>query len=336
MSRQLVLEGERHLRLRETEPRALEPGEVRVAVAAAGICGSDVHGFSGRNDRRAPGTVMGHEVSGRIVETGPGVHDLRVGDHVAVNPIVACGTCEPCAAGYDNLCVVRRLYGCVPELPGAFADEMVVRAANAVVLPVDVPIELGALAEPLAVGWHATGIGAELAGLDQTLVIGGGPIGLGAALAAAARGHAPPVVVEPVAARREVARRLGLQAVAPDALDIGRAGFDVVLDCAGFPSTFALALSLVRPRGTVVFVGLAQHEIPMNAELVEVGERRISGSAAYTRADFRHAAALIAGGHVDVAPMIELEVGFDGLIRAFDDYADGRSTAIKAVLRPSR
>jgi len=148
--RQLVFGGPFVLAVEETTPAPLGPGEIRVAVHSVGVCGSDIHGYAGVNSRRSPGMVMGHEVVGTVCELGPGVDGPALGDAVAVNPIVSCGECELCRAGDENLCERRRIYGCVPGLPGAYADLFAVPAGNAVPFDGPAPLEWGALVEPFA------------------------------------------------------------------------------------------------------------------------------------------------------------------------------------------
>jgi threonine dehydrogenase-like Zn-dependent dehydrogenase len=130
-------------------------GQAVVEVIATGICGSDFHGYSGENGRRHPGQVMGHETVGRIYELGPDAEALSVGQLVTVNPVMSCGECWACQSGQEQWCSRRVVLGVAPEIPAAFADRVAVPAANIVPLPEDMPEELGALVEPMAVGYHA-------------------------------------------------------------------------------------------------------------------------------------------------------------------------------------
>src|SRR5919201_3945717 len=224
--RQLVFHGPRRLAVEDAEPLPVGPGEVRVAVRAVGVCGSDVHGYAGVNARRVPGMVMGHEAVGVVAEIGGGVDEARVGDVVAINPITSCGECEFCVAGLENLCERRRIYGCVPELTGGYAETIVVRAANAIPFNGPAPREWGALVEPLSVGAHAAGVG-EIGSGDDVFVVGGGPIGVAAALAARRRGARRVVVSEPLGHRRAVAEQLGLETVDPRNAEGPRSEFSV-------------------------------------------------------------------------------------------------------------
>lgn len=323
VSSQWVLEGPSQLTLRDAPSAARASGEAVLEVVAAGICGSDVHGFAGVNARRAPGTVMGHEVAGRVLEGPSGI-----GTTVAVWPIVACGACPSCAAGRAHLCTARRLYGCTPELPGGFASTMTVTASSLVALPDGVPAEWGALVEPLAVGHHAIALAGVAPG-DRVAVIGGGPIGIAAAIAARRAGVEQLVVVEPMAARRDTLAALGLEAVAPESAP---RGVDVVAECVGHASTVAAAIAASRPGGTVVCVGLADSEVPVPWPSVVIEERRLVGSSAYTLDEFRAVAASLADGDVDFGRLIERRIGLDEVAAAFDDYAAGRTTAIKTLV----
>jgi 2-desacetyl-2-hydroxyethyl bacteriochlorophyllide A dehydrogenase len=307
---------------------------VRVATHAVGICGSDVHGYVGANDRRVPDMVMGHEASGVIIEHGPGVEAPEVGTLVAINPAVTCGECEFCLTpGRDNFCRFRRLYGCVRELPGAFAESIVVRVENVVALDGPAPPEWGALVEPLAVGDHGAALvtGTPAAGV---LVIGAGPIGLGAALSAQRRGAGRVVVSEPQPHRRAVAEALGLQTHDPLAEGAPLERFGAVIECVAAPATLRAALDLVEPGGEIIMVGLGELELPLPMTPLVVGERAIRGSFNYTRESFADVARWVMSQEVDLGPIIESRVDLDGVVDAFAEYAAGTRVATKTLFTP--
>jgi 2-desacetyl-2-hydroxyethyl bacteriochlorophyllide A dehydrogenase len=329
--RQLVFHGPWKLAVEEAEPPPLARDEVRIAVHSVGVCGSDIHGYAGVNARRQPGMVMGHEAVGTIAEVGADVTGLETGTYVVIDPILSCGRCEQCLAGSDNLCEARRIYGCVPGLAGAYADAFDVKAANCVSFDGAVPTEWGALVEPLSVGARGARVG-EVGEGDDVFVVGGGPIGIAAALAARRRGAARVVVSEPLRHRREVAERLGFETLDPREADTPRSAFPIAIECVGHSETLAAALGSVRPRGRVVFVGLAEETIDLPTTPLMVGERSISGSSAYAADDFRATAAWAASGEVDLAPLIESRVDLDGLPTVFDGYANGTLDAMKTLL----
>ena len=327
--RRLILNAFGDLRVQEgPEPALPGPREVILAPAAVGICGSDVHGYAGTSGRRSPGMVMGHEAAGRIESVGPGVEGLAPGASVALNPVVTCGKCDACRSGRDNLCEQRRLYGCVPGLDGAFADRMVVRADNVVALRGGAPLEYAALAEPLAVGTHAVRIAGVGPG-SRVLVVGGGPIGAGAALAARRAGAERVLVSEPETHRRAVLTAMGLDAVEPAGVPPQAA--EVALECVGLPATTAAALEGVEPGATVVMVGITTPELVLPSAALVMGERRLVGSAVYTRSDFEKTVASIDAGELDVGPLIEARVTLPEVIDAFAGYSDGSLTAMKTL-----
>lgn len=324
MGLSVVLDGPRDLRVRARPEVAAACGEVRVRPLAVGICGSDVHGYLGLNDRRPPGTTMGHELAALVTDaTSP--LDGRL---VVVDPVRTCGACLACRAGADNRCARRELYGCSPDLPGGFAETMIVRAENLV--PVDPGLDpaVAALTEPLAVGVHAVERVA-LAGAD-VLVVGGGPIGLGAALAAREAGAASVQVSEPDAHRRDVLAGLGLRALRPE--DVTPGEVSVVLECVGITPTVAAALTAVADGGTVVVVGVAQPAWELDAAAVVMGERTLSGSAVYTRAEFARTADWVAAHAALLAPVVEHRVALDDVPGAFAAYGAGTLDAVKTLM----
>ncbi|MEX2376364.1 MAG: alcohol dehydrogenase catalytic domain-containing protein [Dehalococcoidia bacterium] len=333
MVRQLVFGGVGRCFVESIDEAALGPGQVRIRPLAAGICGSDVHGFSGENDRRSPGQVMGHEFVGEVVESADDGAAWK-GRIVTVNPVTGCGECQLCLEGGPNLCQKRQIIGCAIQLPGAFAEEVIVPAENVVPFEGSVPSELGALVEPLSVGTHAAGV-SGLSSTSSVAVLGGGPVGLGAALAAHRRAAEDLVVSEPDGHRREIVAALGLVAVPPDDDALEPGGFDVVIDCVGAASTVGQACQLVKPAGTVVVPGLGQATVPLPMAAVVMGERIVRGSAVYRPDEFRETADWVASGEIDLEPLIEDRIGLDALPAAFTAYADGSRTAFKTLYCPA-
>jgi len=157
------------------------PGEVRVRIAACGICGSDVHGFTGSTGRRIPPLVMGHEAAGTVDAVGAGVDDLAIGTRVALDSTVFCGQCSHCLAGRENLCTERQVLGvsCGPyRRYGCFAEQVVVPRRVAYSIPDSLDFIAASLLEPLTIALHAVhlaGVGPET---RSAVVVGAGPIGL--------------------------------------------------------------------------------------------------------------------------------------------------------------
>lgn len=332
--RQLVFAGTGRFSVDDVESRPLGEHEVRVRVLAAGICGSDVHGFTGANDRRQPGQVMGHEAVGEIIETVNGAEGPAIGDIVVINPVISCGACLRCSQSQQNLCEERRIVGCVPELPGAFADEVVVPTPNAIPFAGGAPAEWGSLVEPFAVGAHAASRAGSIEG-RSAVIIGGGPIGLGAALAVERQAPRRLLVVEPIAHRRGLLERLGFVVVAPGNAELQGGAFEVVIECVGHAATVVDAMRLAAPAGVIVVPGLGEPSVPIPMADLVMGERTIAGTAVYTPEDFRATAEWVASGERDLGPVIEGGVELEELPGVFDGYADGSLTAFKTIFRPS-
>jgi L-iditol 2-dehydrogenase len=317
----------------------LQPDEVRVAVHASGICGSDVHGYVGSTGRRRPGVVMGHEAAGEIVEVGGGVRGIRLGDRVALRSILPCGACEACARGERNVCANRRGLGM--HLDGAYADEVVVPATLAMRIPASVPYERAALIEPLGVALHAvnlTPFGID----DDVVIVGAGAIGLLALLAVRDRGAARIVVTDRSRHRLALAHRLGadvtIDATTGDPIAAIRkatdgSGADAVIEAVGIGPTVQQAIGAARTGGHVTWVGNSAPvvEVPMQ----EVVTRELTIRGAYgSTTEFDDAAELIASGRIDVGPLIEHQAPLDDGPSLFRALGEGRLDAAKVLLRP--
>ena len=318
------------------------PGDVLVEVLATGICGSDIHGYSGENGRRVRGQVMGHETVGRVLAVGSGVPGdaVAVGDAVTVNPVLWCGRCRQCAAGREQACPDKRVIGVAPELHSAFAERMAVRAENVVRLPAGMPVEHGALVEPLAVGYHALVRGGCGAG-ETVLVLGGGPIGQACVLAALRMGAERVAVSEPSPRRRELNARLGAAVVDPGTADVPaavRAALDgeptLVVDAVGSSGTLATAFACAPIGATVVLVGMGAPALDVAAYEISTRERSVVGSFCYSAAEFRDTAQWAATVPDALATLIEGRTDLDGAPASFEALARGTEQASKVLVYP--
>ncbi len=318
------------------EPEA-GPGQAIVAVRAVGICGSDVHGYTGESGRRTPGTAMGHEFTGEVTAVGSGLSPDWLGKRVVVQPIVACATCDQCLGGYPHRCRNRRLLG--GNISGAMTERVAVPAANLVPLSDTVSFEHGTLAEPLAVGIHAVHSMGDLSG-SAVLIAGSGPIGLLTMVAARQAGARLVVMTDIVARRREVAKRLGADVVLDSRAQDWRqqlAGIaergevDVAVDAVGIAATFEQALLAVRPGGTVIALGGWQ-TVPVNLSRLVTREVHVVGSVTYTPGEFAEACRWLLERRFDPAAIVTHIRRLDEGREVFIELAAGRSDAIKTVL----
>jgi threonine dehydrogenase-like Zn-dependent dehydrogenase len=345
--RALVFRGPAELGVEERPDPEPGPDEVLLRITATGICGSDLHGYTGENGRRHPGQIMGHETVGRIVEVGadvPADRGLTVGRVATVNPVIGCGACAECAAGNGQLCPRRRIIGVDPTLVSAFAELMVAPAGNVVALPDGVPEEHGALVEPLAVGYHAA-LRGQVGPDDRVLVIGGGPIGQACALAGRRLGAGRLVASEPNPSRRALIGRLGFRTVSPPG---GAAGGDpiagqvadvlggpatVVLDAVGTGASLADALAAAALGARIVLVGMNAPQITLAAYGVSVGERSLIGSFCYASRDFLATAEWVASRPAGIEHLVEGRVPLSAAADAFARLASGALDASKVLVR---
>jgi len=308
------------------------PGEVVIDSIVSAVCGSDLHGFREASPRRIPPLVMGHETVGRIGAVGTGVDPERLGQRVVLKPIVSCGRCDACLAGDINRCREGRLVG--RDLAGGFAERFAVPATAAVPVPAELPDDAAVLTEPLANAEHVTERAVREG--DVVFVIGSGPIGALMVRAAFLHRARQVVVTDTNPERLTFAAAQGADAVpSDDALASVTAatdgwGADVVIDAAGFESTWALGLQAVRPGGRVFEIGLGAPAGKVDFFTVLGKEVTITGSYAWTDQDFARSLELLADGALAADGWLT-RVPLAAGQAAFEDLAD-RGRPFKVLL----
>jgi threonine dehydrogenase-like Zn-dependent dehydrogenase len=283
---------------------------------------------------------MGHETVGRVRELATDVAGLTVGELVTVNPVMSCHACPACLSGQEQWCSRRVVLGVAPEIPAAFADQVVAPAANIVPLPDDMPEELGALVEPMAVGYHAVRRGQPIAD-DRVLVIGGGPIGQACLLAAQRLGVQSLALSDVSASRRDLCARLGAAVIDPtggnfaDAVAAELGGpATLVVDAVGISQTVADALAASALGGRIVLVGMGSPQLELSAYALSTAERSLIGAFTYNAAEFIDTAEYVGTVPEGIDALIDGRVGWEGAPQSFDDLARGRSTASKILVFP--
>lgn len=326
----LVYHGPGSMRWQDWPDPRPGPQDVLVDVRAAGICGSDLHGYEGRSNRRHAPMVMGHELAGRVIALGAHADRALLGRRIVVQPFVHCGTCDACARGATNLCRNRRYIGTTCD--GGMAERVVVPGANA--LPIDdaLPDTHAALTEPLAVALHAAARCGELRGA-RVRVAGGGAIGLLTLVALRRAGAVDVQVVEPLESRRAVARSLGATA----AVDPGEASantddtFDVAVDAVGAEPTFAACVAAVRPAGTVLALG-GWTSVRTDLSRIVTRELTVIGSFNFTPTTFERSLRMLERGEVDADRLVGAGMPMADGADAFRQLADRTVDAVKLVL----
>ena len=337
-----VLHAPKDLRFEEIADEDLGERDVRVDVAAGGICGSDLHYFFhggfGTVRLKQP-MILGHEVSGTIGAIGSGVRSVKVGQLVAVDPGIACGTCRYCQDGLQNQCLDMRFFGSAmrfPHVQGAFRQSLTIGERQARVLPATVTASQAAFAEPLAVALHAMTRAGALLG-KRVLVTGAGPIGALTVAAARMCGAAEIVAVDvakaPLAAARKMGADHAIDASAdPDwatRYEANKGTFDVAFEASGNERATRAAMMATRARGILVQLGMGgDMNVPMNLAVTK--EIDVRGSFRFYE-EFGWAVDCIASGRIDVLPILTETIAATDADRAFA-LAGDRSRAMKVHL----
>jgi threonine dehydrogenase-like Zn-dependent dehydrogenase len=303
-------------------------GETLIAVATAGVCGSDLSGFLGHSRRRKPPLVLGHELVGRRMD----------GRRVVANPLVACGRCTACMGGQQNLCASWRLLG-MDRTEGCYADYVVLPEAQVHDLPDELPDRRAVIAEPLANIVHLFRIAAPQP-FFRMGIVGGGTMGSLALLTALHLGVREILLQDVSEPRLAVARAMGATVAANVATEQGRGeatrfaagGLDLVLDASGSSPARQAAFDLCRPGGTVVLLGMGHERSEIDFVTSIRKEHRVVMSFAYTPVDFERALALLVAGAINIEPWTR-ELPLEAGQQAFDTMADAPGDTLKMLLR---
>lgn len=308
-----VKTGQAQLELHTIPEPTLRPRHVIIDVAAAGICGTDLHIMKDEYRARPPVT-LGHEVAGVIAAMGEGVQGFAVGQRVVTETYFSvCGRCEYCRTGYPNLCSQRASIGSMVD--GGFAPKLLVPASNLHLLPDRLEFPEAALIEPLACVVRGLLERNQLRAGDKVIITGPGAIGLLALLVAKAAGAKVLMIGTPAdQARLDLAQQLGADGVltagsadidtVPDTVnDLLGAPPDVAIECSGAAPAAHLLLSLVKKAGRYIQVGLYGQPITLDFDQVCYKELHVSGSFATTPSSWYRALAL-ASGVIDLKTIV--------------------------------
>jgi L-iditol 2-dehydrogenase len=292
-----------HIEVQDRPEPTAAAREAVVRIEAVGVCGSDTAYYKvGRiGDYVVDGPiVLGHEVSGEVVEIGSDVANVAVGDRVAIEPGTPCRTCRECMAGRYHLCP-DLVFLATPPYDGALVQRMAIDARNLHRIPDEMTYEEAALLEPLSVGiWGCRRAGLEPG--DDVLVTGAGPVGLLAAATAWAFGAASVTLTDVSEFRLDLARRMGFATERSDAQS--DATFDVLLECSGAAGVLGEAMRRLRPNGRAAMIGMSKEDL-IGLPLSQLNPQELTLSLVNR---YNHtwplAIALVASGRVDVKPLI--------------------------------
>ncbi len=328
------------LRIESAPTPDVGPGEVLVQLGAGGICGSDIHYyFEGRNGSfviREP-LIPGHEASGVVAAIGQGVTRVKVGDKVAVSPSHACGRCDFCRQGREQLCTNMKFLGSAslfPHVQGMFQEYFVMGERQCYPATGDVSLGELAFAEPLAVALHGLNRGPDLLG-KSVLITGAGTIGclmvMAARLGGAAKVTVSDVLDRPLAKAREVGADVTLRADR-DGEELAKPQFDAAFEVSGNFAALKTCIAACRKGSRIVQVGTLPHEpLPFVVNELMVKELDLSGAFRWG-IEFDWAVQYLQSRRVDVRPLLTGQFPLKDAVQAFELAKDkNRSTKVQVV-----
>jgi 2-desacetyl-2-hydroxyethyl bacteriochlorophyllide A dehydrogenase len=326
------------------EPELIDAGDAIVRIEATGVCGSDLHIYHGRVQIE-PGFTIGHEYVGTVIEAGPDVRDVAVGDRVLGCFQTACGRCWFCRHGWFHKCDSSRTFGhgaALGSLQGTQAERALVPNADLVLrkVPAGMSDDTALFAgDVMGTGYHAVAESGLRAG-DVAAVLGLGPVGLCAVQAAKASGAAHVIAVDSVAERLAVAESFGAEPVhleegdarvAARAATEGR-GVDVCIDAVGHPQALDLALRMTRKCGTVQAIGVYAERREVHMGLLWIKSLQLCSGHANVIGHVDRVLAMMSAGVLDPSPLVTHHMALDDAAEAYALY--DRREALKIVLKP--
>ena len=317
---------------KEKDPKIIN-GESIIKVSASGICGSDMHAYHGKDDRRIPPLILGHEISG-TVDKGK-----FAGKKVILNPLITCGECDYCKNGREHLCGKRIILGMNKpiERQGGFAEYVSIPDKNIYELPKKMEIKEAPIAEPTAVALHAVELGEKELFKpiknSKALVIGGGAIGLLSGLILSKIKQCKEIVIVDTNKKRldQCSKYLDARAVDPNSKFIINNYFDIVFDTVGLEVTRTQAINAIKPGGTIIHIGLTQPSGSFDFRKATLQEITFIGTYCYTNKDFEKTLNILSKKEIGSLDWIEYRKLENGAL-AFKEIHDGSCSAPKIIL----
>lgn len=325
------------------EPRLETAQQVKVRVERVGVCGSDVHyylhGRIGDQILQFPASV-GHECAGTVVEVGPEVRRLNVGDPVAIDPAIVCGQCDQCVGGRPNTCRRLQFLGAPGEAPGAVREYLVLPEENCFPLPAGLTLDHAVLAEPLSIGLYGVRL-AALGSEQRVAIFGCGPIGLSVLVWVKLLAGCRVYVTDLLAERLAAAQRLGAdwtghvrhQDPVAAILQEEPLGIDCVFECSGDAEALIEGIRLAKPGGRILWIGIPPEEqVAVPAHLARRKEIQIQ-MVRRQRGCVRPVLQTMAQGRLDLLWWITHRYPLQQIQEAFDLVSQYRDGVLKAVVQ---
>ena len=331
----LVYTDTQKIEYREEKNPTEKQGESILKIQASGICGSDMHAYHGKDDRRVPPLILGHEVSG-VIQNGKFKNKT-----VVLNPLISCEKCDYCKNGREHLCPERTMIGMSKPIKreGGLAELVSVPEKNIYEVPKALDTKEAALAEPAAVALHAVILAEQTLkkplAESKVLVQGAGAIGLLCGLILSKDKNCKNIVLSDPNKKRldECSKYLEAKFVNPTDKSIKENGFDLVMDSVGLEVSRQQAIHVVAPGGSIVHIGLTQPSGTFNFRKLTIQEITLIGTYCYTNNDFKNTLNLLTNktlGSLEWIEYRELKKGAE----AFKEIHDGTCVAPKIILIP--
>jgi L-iditol 2-dehydrogenase len=340
------LTGIKQMEILETsKPEITDPHSVLLRVETVGVCGSDVHYYTigriGSFVVKYP-EWTGHECAGTVVAVGEQVKKLKVGQRVAVDPLIPCGHCDQCLSGREHTCRHQRFLACPGQGPGALAEYLVMPERSCFAIPDSMTMVQAAVVEPLSIGVYAQRL-AQMEPGAKIAILGSGPIGLSVLLASRAACDCRAYVTDLLDERLEMARRCGAvwtgNARNTDVVgalgELEPYGVDFAFECAGQQSTLDQAIEMLKPGGTVLLIGIPEFDrVSFNIHTTRRKETRLQNVRRQNEC-MGPTIELVSSGAINVDQLVTHHFPLAETQKAFDLVADYRDGVVKAIVHVS-
>lgn len=317
-----------------------EPGSDAVLMQTRhiGVCGSDIHVYHGKHPYTSYPVVQGHEVAGIVAEVGSNVKEIAVGDPVTLMPQVTCGVCYPCRHGMYHICESLKVMGF--QTGGAAQEFFVVPAANVIRLPDTLPLDHGAMIEPVSVAVHAVSKSPSVED-RQVLVLGAGTIGNLTAQVAKASGAKAVMITDISEYKLQKARACGIDFTVNTASEdlneailrhFGPDRADLIFECVGSQTTASQAINMARKGSTIVIVGVFGKKPEVDLGLVQDRELCLVGSLMYQKPDYERAVSLAEEGKIHLPELVTHRFRFADYLDAYHEVERSRGQYMKIMI----
>jgi L-iditol 2-dehydrogenase len=317
--------------------------DVLLKVEAVGVCGSDIHyyrdGRIGDQVIEFPFTI-GHEFVARVSNVGDNVAHVKIGDLVAVDPLVYCQKCSQCLVGRFNTCLEQNSIGCPGQFEGCLSEFIVVPERNCFIIPPGITLELAALVEPLSIGYYAAQFHKKYSGIKNIAILGAGPIGTSVMLFLQLFGMENILVTDKLDYRLAIAEEHGAKHVVnPEYEDV--AGyltknniehFDAVYECCGQQEALDQAIDILKPGGILFIVGIPEPD-RISFDISKIRRKEITiQNVRRQNESMQPVIDLIANENISAEFMITHKMNFIKTQDAFEIVAGYKENVLKALI----